>query len=102
MFFGDFHVGILGMSCLGIKGLTNKLTGPAATPVSLTDTQDAVQKKRRGRVRCSAWFGLWGLTAAPRLPGDHFRKPLEHALQFGSGPEPLLAAQMPGVEDCGC
>ena len=47
-------------------GRTTQLTCPAATPVSSRDAQGAVRNKPRGRVRCSAWFGLWGAADARR------------------------------------
>src|SRR5262249_26381175 len=36
---------------------TKKLTGPVATPVTQTETQEAMRNKLRGRVRCSDGFG---------------------------------------------
>lgn len=39
-------------------GRTIKLTGPAATPAAERDAQGATGNRQRGRVRCSAWFGV--------------------------------------------
>ena len=41
-----------------LHGRTTQLTCPAALAISLYDAQGATGIKPRGRVRCSAWFGL--------------------------------------------
>ena len=47
---------------------TTQLTCPAAQPTRSRDAQSAVRNRSHGRVRCSAWFGLWALRPATDPP----------------------------------